>query len=87
MENDVNWEEVLKDRYATFKLEEEGFLESLKVCNSTEVSAEKIYHTIKQCAEIPKNLKIMYKRAVFGMNKKVRLCIKNCIGNLRRNLR
>ena len=83
----INWEDVLKDRYATFKLEEEGFLESLKVCNSTEVSAEKIYHTIKDCGEIPYNLKLMYREAVFGWNEKVRLRIKNRIGNIRRNLR
>ena len=87
MASRFDWDEILRDRFAMFKLEEEGFLESLKVCNSTEVSAEKIYLTIKDCPEIPTNLKMMYREAVYGCNEKVRLRIKNWIGNIRRNLR
>ena len=75
----------MRDRYVTFKLEEEGFAQSLEICNSTEVAAEKIYYTIRDSDEIPENLKMMYKEAVFGYNEKVRNRIKNRIGNMRRN--
>ena len=81
----IDWEEVLHDRYATFKLEEQGFEESLEICNSTDVSAEKIYYTIRDAEEIPENLKIMYREAVFGNNEKVWSHIKNRISNMRHN--
>ena len=81
----IDWDEVLRDRYATFKLEEQGFEESLEICNSTDVSAEKIYYTIRDADEIPENLKMMYREAVFGHNEKVRNRIKNRISNMRRN--
>ena len=83
----VDWESILRERYATFKVEENAFLESLKICNSTEVSAEKIYLTIKDDADIPRNLKLMYREAVYGSDEKVRNRIRNRVGNIRRNLR
>ena len=73
------------DRYPTFHLEEQGFVESLEICNSTEISAEKIYYTIRDSDEIPENLKLMYKEAVFGYNEKVKKCIKHRINNIRRS--
>ena len=87
MASNVDWESILRERYAMFKIEENAFLESLKICNSTEVSAEKIYLTIKDDEDIPRNLRLMYKEAVYGSNDKVRNRIRNRIGNLRRNLR
>ena len=72
MASRFDWDEILRDRYATFKLEEEGFIESLKVCNSTEVSAQKIYYTIRDAPDIPTNLIMMYREAVFGFNEKVK---------------
>ena len=83
----TDWDEIMRDRYATFKLEEQGFIESLEICNSTEISAEKIYYTIREADDIPENLKMMYREAVFGTNKAVKRRIKNRIGNMRRNLR
>ena len=77
----------MHERYVTFKLEEQGFRESLEICNSTDVSAEKMYYTIRDAPEIPSNLKLMYKEAVFGYNEKVKNRIKHCISNMRRNLK
>ena len=87
MASPIDWEDVMRERYATFKLEEEGFLASLEICNSTDVSAEKIYYTIREADDIPENLKLMYREAVFGFNTKVRNRIKNRIGNMRRNMK
>ena len=87
MASPIDWDEILRDRYVTFKLEEQGFRESLEICNSTEVSAEKIYYTIWDAAEVPDNLKMMYKEAVFGYNEKVKNRIKHRISNMRRNLK
>ena len=87
MASPIDWEEILHERYVTFKLEEQGFRESLEICNSTDVSAEKIYYTIRDASEIPENLKLMYKEAVFGYNEKVRNRTKHRISNMRRNLK
>ena len=40
MASNVDWAEILKDKYSTFKIEEKAFVESLKICNSNEVAAE-----------------------------------------------
>ena len=85
MANNIDWLEVMRDRYPTFKLEEQGFKESLEICNSTEVAAVKIYYTIRDAGDIPENLKLMYKEAIFGFNAKVKKRIKSRIGNMRRN--
>ena len=85
MANSIDWEEVMHDRYVTFKLEKQGFRESLEICNSTEVSAEKIYYTIKDAPDFPENLKMMYREAVFGFNEKVQNRMKHRISNIRRN--
>ena len=79
----IDWEEILRDRYPIFKLEEQGFVESLEICNSTDVSAEKIYYTICDSDEIPEHPKMMYREGVFGHNEKVRSRIKNHISNIR----
>ena len=81
----VDWESILKERYSIFKLEEQGFKESLEICNSTYVSAEKIYYTIRDSEEVPDHLKMMYREAVFGVHPKVRSRIKHRIANMRRN--
>ena len=85
--NVQNWDEILKDRYATFKIEENAFVDSLQICNSTEVAALKIYETIRGESDIPENLKIIYHEAVHGSNDRVKLRIRNRIANIRRNYR
>ena len=87
MASNVDWEEILRDRYATFKVEEQAFLDSLKICNSTEISTERIYDAIKGDPDVPANLKLMYREAVFGTNQQVKNRIKNRLGNIRRHVR
>ena len=48
MASNVDWDEILKDRYATFKIEENDYVDSLKICNSSDVAAEKIYEVIRE---------------------------------------
>ena len=55
MATNFDVDEILNDRYPMFKVEENAFNESLKICNSTEVSAEKIYETIKDDVDVPDN--------------------------------
>ena len=47
-----------------YKIEEKVFAQSLKVCNSVEVSMEKIYDAIKDNGDVPNNLKALYHEAV-----------------------
>ena len=81
------WKNLLKERYPTFKVEERAFVNSLKVCNSTDVSAEKIYEQIKEDSDVPKNLKALYCECVFGSDKEVKTCIRNRIANIRQSVR
>ena len=87
MVTNVDWVEIMKDRFATFKVEETAFYESLKICNSTEVAIAKIYESIKDLADIPSSLILMYWEAAYGDNKKVKRRIRNRISNIRRNLK
>ena len=48
MASNIDWALILRDRFATFKVEENAFLESLKICNSSEVAIERIYEAIKR---------------------------------------
>ena len=84
---DQYWQQPLSDRYATYKVEERAFAQSLKVCNSTDVSAEKIYDAIKDDGDVSPNLKALYREAIFGTDKDVKARIKHRISNLRRNTR
>ena len=87
MASNVDWPTILKDRHTTFKVEENAFLESLKIANSNEVAAERIYQAIKDDPEIPENLKIIYREAVYGTMEKVKTRVRNRIGNIRRHLK
>ena len=87
MASNIDWALVLRDRFATFKVEENAFVESLKICNSTEVAIERIYEAIKEDDAVPRNLKLMYREAIFGDNEKVKGRIRNRISNIRRHLK
>ena len=87
MASNVDWEVILKDRFFTFKVEENAFLQSLDSCNSTEIAAERIYESIKDDDEIPENLKLLYQEFIFSTNDKVKSRIKHRISNMRCNLK
>ena len=87
MASNVDWGQVLKDRFYIFKVEENAFLQSLDICNSSDVAAQKIYETIRNDSEIPANLKLMYKEFLFGTHVKVKKRIKSRISNMRRNFK
>ena len=87
MASQVNWDELLKERFPTFKCEEEAYLNSLNIASSVDVYCEQIYEAIKSDSNVPDALKAMYKEAVQGGNKDVVKRIKNRIGNIRRNCR
>ena len=85
MATNINWDEILNDRYATFKTEENAFVESTKICNSTEIAVERIYEAIKEDDDVPENLKLMYREYIFGDNERVKRRIRNRISNIRRS--
>ena len=59
---DQYWQHLLNDRYPTYKVEERAFAESLKVCNSVDVSAEKIYDAIKDDRDVSPNFEGLVSR-------------------------
>ena len=77
----------MKDRFATFKVEEMAFMESLKICSSNEVAIQKIYEAIKNAEDMPKSLILMYREAIYGDNEKVKSRIRNRMSNICRNLK
>ena len=87
MAGQVNWEDLLRERFPTYKVEEDAFIDSLEVANSTEVYIERIYEAIKNDSSVHINLKMLYHEACAGGNKDVVKRIKNRISNIRRNCR
>ena len=87
MAGQVNWEELLKDRFPTYKVEEDAYIDSLEVANSTEVYMERIYEAIRNDATVHVNLKLLYHEAIDGGNKDVVKRIRNRISNIMRNCR
>ena len=87
MAENVDWPSIMKDRFATFKIEETAFCDSLKICNSTEVAIAKIYEAIKHLQDIPSSLILMYREAAYGENEKVKNRIRNRIFNIHRNMK
>ena len=81
----LDFDELLKERFPTFKVEEEAFLDSLEIANCTDVYMERIYEAIRGDPSVPVNLKVMYREAVHGTNKDVAKRIRNRISNIRRN--
>ena len=78
MAENLNWKLILKEKAS---------IDSLKIANSNEVAAKKIYQAIKDDEDIPDNLKLIYKEAVCGSNEKVKGRVRNRIGNIRRHLK
>ena len=87
MAANVDWPSVMKDRFATFKVEENAFLDSLKICNSTGVAIAKIYEAIKDLEDMPNLLIMMYREAAYGEDRQVKRQIRNRISNIQRNLK
>ena len=83
----IDWEKILDGRYPSYKVEVVAYLASLDIATSTDVSMQVIYDAIKNDLQVCENLKLLYKEALFGTEKSVRLRIKNRIGNFRRGLR
>ena len=87
MASQINWRTLLKERFPTYKVEEQAFISSLDVANSVEVYIERIYEAVKIDPNVPEALKALYREASRGGNKDVVKRIKNRIGNIRRNCR
>ena len=87
MAGQVNWEQILKDRFPTYKVEEDAFIDSLQVAHNIEVYMERIYDAIRNDPNVHVNLKMLYREAISGGNNDVVKRIKNRISNIRRNCR
>ena len=85
MAGQMNWSQILRERYPTFKVEEDAFLESLDIAASMEVYIEKIYEAVKDDNHVPPNLKALYHEAMINGNKDVVKRIRGRISNIRRN--
>ena len=85
MAEGMNWSEILKDRFPTYKIEEDTFIECLDIASSMEVYIEKIYEAVKDDQNVHPNLIAMYHEASVGGNKDVVKRIRNRISNIRRN--
>ena len=87
MASNIDWDALLDKKYPSYKVEVLAYLDSLDVTFSTEISAQHIYHAIRNDNQVNENLKFLYREALHGKNKDVKSCIKNRVSNFRRNLR
>ena len=76
MATSIDWEAILDQRYPSYKVEVNAFLDSLEVSSSPEISIEKVYYAMKDHPEINENLILLYHEAAFGSNKEVKTRIK-----------
>ena len=87
MASKMDWGPLLVKKYVSFNVEVEAFLESLDVSNSTDISMAFIYDRIKNDEHVSPDLIKLYKEAVYGTEKVVKLRIKNRLTNFKRNLK
>ena len=87
MASNVDWSKLLVKKYNSFNVEVEAFLDSLDVSNSTDVSMGFIYDKIRNDKNVSPDLKLLYREAVYGSEKAVKLRIKNRLTNFKRNLK
>ena len=85
--SEINWSDILEQRFLSYKAEVTAFLDTVHISNSTDVSIEKIYDKIKDDEDVPENLKLLYKECISGTDKNVKLRMHNHIGNFKRGLR
>ena len=79
----VDWSDILDKKIPSFKVEVTAFLDSLDVSNSTDVSMAFIHERIRNDVKVPENLKLLYREAVYGKEKVVKLRIKNRLANFK----
>ena len=81
----INWADILSQRFPTFRVEETAYLSCLEIASSMEVYIEKIYEAVRHQDHVPENLKLMYHEASINGNKEVVRRIQNRISHIRRN--
>ena len=87
MANAINWKELIRARYPSYKVEVNAFLESLEVSSSSDISIEKVYEAIKDDPQVNSNLILLYWEAAFGSNKDVKVHMKSRMSNFKRGLK
>ena len=87
MDSKLDWGPLLVKKYVSFNVEVEAFLDSLDVSNSTDISMAFIYDRIRNDRNVSPDLIKLYKEAVYGTEKVVKLRIKNRLTNFKRNLK
>ena len=80
-------EALWKQKYNSYKVEVEAYLNSLVVATSSDISMLHIYEAIAEDDKVNSYLKSLYKEACFGNNKDVKSRIRNRISNFWRSLR
>ena len=87
MASNDDWKSILREKFPSYKIEVEAFLDSLEVATSSEISASKVYEAIRNKSEVNATLKSIYHEALYGTNKLAKARIKNRMGNFKRNLK
>ena len=82
-----DWDQLLKAKYNSYKVEVQAYLDSLDIATSSEISMSYIYEAIRNDDKVNGNLKLLYKEALYGKNKEVKSRIQNRIANFRRSLK
>ena len=86
-EDKPDWEQLLKAKYSSYKVEVQAYLDSLDIATSSDISIAYIYEAIRNDGKVNGNLKLLYKEALYGTNKDVNSRIRNRIANFRRSLK
>ena len=87
MASNIDWTPLLEKKYVCFKVEVNTFLESLDVANSSDIAMAYVYDKIRNDRQVSPDLKALYREAVYGTEKSVKLRIKNRLANFKRTMK
>ena len=83
----IDWSDLLDKKYNSYKVEVSAYLDSLDVSNSSDISMQFIYEHICNAPKVHENLKLLYKEAIYGTKKAVKMRIRNRLANFKRSLK
>ena len=71
-----DWDAILSQKFKVFQVEESTYVESSQRSNGPDMFAKFICDSLRDC-DVPQNLRLMYREAVYGSNEAVKKRIRS----------
>ena len=81
----MDWTEILKPAYSTYKCEEDAYIEISKITIDNEIALEYLFdNAVRENFQVERNLRELYNEAINGSNKEVRRRMLSRMSNFKR---